>query len=178
MRKKLILAFFVAAVVVISATIVMSNTIIPQQDLKDKAVFVLSGWSYPDAYDQGIETIEVYENSSGSFSIVDSVFYYTSEAECTFDWEVGVAIRLDVYTRFNSTLTGVSSRTEGQNYQRHYVLVTDQTDTTIFSQQNFTYIYSDEEEYPIYFYGYRVTLNFLPVAGAIYTAEIMYEIYY
>ena len=142
--------------------------------------FFLAGWSYPDAYGQGIEGIEVYENSSGAWDQfgIGAYEYDDSESELTLDWTVGVAARINVFTFFNSTLTGVSSRTEGKLYQRHYVIVTDSSDATIFSLQNFTYSYSDETNWPLYFYEYYAVLDFLPISGEIYTITIMYEIYY
>lgn len=177
MSKRKIALLAIVSIIVLSA-LAVHNTIPEKELATPKATFIISGWDYPDAYDQGIEAIEVEENSSGSWSSIDTVFYDDSEATCTFDIDIGAAVRLTVFTFFNSTLTGVGSRTEGKNYQRHYVIMTDSSDNTVFSQQNFTYVYSDEDNYPLYYYGYRVTLDYLLTAGEVYTVEIMYEIYY
>lgn len=174
MYKKRILGIFL----VILTVSVMGISMIPQAEARPK--FILSGWSYPDSYGQGIESIQIYENSSGSFSeITESpVQYDSSQSEATLEWTAGVAIRLDVWTMLNCTLVGAASRTEGRNYNRHYVIVTDSSDNTVFSQQNFTYYYSNEDNYPLYTYVYRVTLDFLPETGEVYTVTIMYEIFY
>lgn len=142
--------------------------------------FIITTWDYPDAYDQGIEAIEIYENSTGSWELHDNspLFYDDPASQSTLDWEVGVGIRLDVYTMLNSTLVGVGSRTEGRLYHRHYIIVTDSADQVVWYQQNLTYYGSSEDTYPLYLYDYRVTLGFLPAMGQIYTIEIMYEIYY
>lgn len=183
MSKRIIkplIACAIVSVILLGFVVATTNPIVPQEINQERPKFIISGWAYPDSYDQGIESIQIYENSTGSFVEIDEspVFYDASQAECSFDWEVGVGIRLDVWTYLNSTLLGISSRTTGQLYQRHYVIVTDSSDNTVFSQQNFTYIYSDQDNDPLYLYAYRITLDFLPLIAEIYTVEIMYEIYY
>lgn len=177
-QTKGILALVLVALVLGISVFSAYNIPREEQNERPKATFVIAGWDYPDSYDQGIEAIEVESNGTGSWVTVDTLFYDDSVAACTLEWDVGAAIRITAFTYFNSTLVGVSSRTEGQDYQRHYVIVTDSADDTIFSQQNFTYVYSDEDNWPLYYYGYRVVLDFIPIIGEVYTVEIMYEIYY
>lgn len=181
MSKRIIkplIACAIVSVILLGFVVATTNPIVPQEIEQERPKFIISGWDYPDSYDQGIEAIEIYENSTGSWSIVDTVFYDASQAECTFDWDVGVGIRLEVFTYLNSTLLGLGSRVTGRLYQRHYVIVTDSSDTTVFSQQNFTYQYSNEDNWPMYYYQYQILLDFLPLIAEIYTVEIMYEIYY
>ena len=140
-----------------------------------EAQFVLAEWDYPDEYGQGIEAIEVYENSTGSWVLYDTYFY---DDETILEWNASVAIKFFCWTWFNSTLVGVSTTNEGKRYQQHDVIVTS-VETTVFSQQNFTYQYADSGiEPPLWYYGYMVVLNFLPVSGAIYTVTINYEVFY
>jgi len=141
-----------------------------------RAPFVLASWDFPDEYGQGIDTITVYENSTGSWV---SVGNYDYDEASVLDWEVGVAIKLKVWTWFNSTLTGAGSTNEGKNYQRHNVTVTDFSDTIVFSQQNFTVVFYDYgEPSSMWYYTGSVVLNFLPEAGEYYMVTVVYEIFW
>ena len=52
-----------------------------------KAQFTLAGWDYPDTYGQGIESIEVFENSTGSWVQVGGAYQYSdSQGDLTLDW--------------------------------------------------------------------------------------------
>ena len=145
------------------------------KELEQPAKFVLAEWDFPDEYGQGIEGIEIYENSTSSWVMYDNPLY---DEETNFDWNASVAIKLRVFTWFNSTLTGAGSSNEGKLYQRHSVTVTS-LGTTVFSKQNFTFVASDTGiDPPMWFYSYDVVLDFLPVAGEIYTVVVTYEIYW
>jgi hypothetical protein len=139
--------------------------------------FAIASWSFPDPYGQGIEGFFIYENSTGSWLIVDG--YSTHDDPNVFNWTVGVAIKLFCYTWFNSTLTGATSGANGKNFQRHSVIVTDLADNTVFSKQNFTYDSVDTGIEPfMWLYGYYVILNFLPAYAEYYTVTVTYEIYW
>ena len=141
-----------------------------------RARFVLAEWDFPDEYGQGIDTITVYENSTGSWV---SVGNYDYDESSVLDWEAGVAIKLKVWTWFNSTLTGAGSTNEGKNYQRHNVTVTNAIDTIVFSQQNFTVVFYDYgEPSSMWYYDCEVVLNFLPDYGEIYTVSVVYEVFW
>lgn len=144
--------------------------------IKQTASFVLAEWEFPDEYGQGIEVFDVFENSTGSWQNVGGPTMHDESG--VFDWEVGVAIRLDVWTWFNSSLMGAETTNEGKLYQRHNVTVTSIDDTIVFSQQNFTYQYGDPIDPPMFIYMYRVVLDFLPVAGERYTVTVGYEIFW
>ena len=139
-----------------------------------RARFALSSWDFPDEYGQGIDTITVEGNSTGSWV---SVGNYEYDEASVLDWNASVAINLKCWTWFNSTLTGASSTNDGKNYQRHNVIVT-ALGVTVFSQQNFTYSNVYTEEAPMWYYVYEVVLNFLTVAGNIYVVTITYEVFY
>jgi len=148
-----------------------------EENNKEPPKFIISGWSYPDEYGQGIESIEIFENSTGIWDQVNGGYGY--EDNYAIEWNTSIAIKISVWTWFNSTLTGAIDENEGKNYQRHNVTVTNTNGTVVFSQNNFTYAYSDDSiDPPMWFYEYEIVLNFLPEMGEIYTATITYEVFY
>lgn len=157
------------------------------EELEQPVKFVLAEWDYPDQYGQGIYMLRFYENSTGSWVAapwyyvggeLDGLPYYSlhSDDPYTLNWSAGVAMKLRVYSLFNQTLVGVESTSEGQRYLRHDVTVSDASGI-LFSQQNFTYYDVTEFGEENYQYEYEVVLNFLPVAGEIYTVVVTYEIF-
>ena len=136
--------------------------------------FVIASWDFPDEYGQGIDTITVYENSTGSWV---SVGNYEYDEASTLDWNESIGIKLKVWTWFNSTLTGAGSTAEGKLLQQHRVNVSSLGES-VFSQQNFTYSNVYTEAAPMWYYVYEVVLNFLPVAGEIYLVVVTYEIFW
>lgn len=147
----------------------------------ERAGFVISTWSETDEYGQSLHQFEVFGNSTGDWVQVGPPYggVYEDWDPIILDWEVGVAIKLRVYTWFNSTLTGAGSLAEGKLLQRHSVNVTDSFDVSVFSQQNFTYYdATDAIAPPMWFYVYDVVLNFIPSSGMIYTVTIIYEVYW
>jgi hypothetical protein len=162
----------IVAVVVIVLMMSVFLTRLPQTH----ATFVIAGWDYPDEYGQGIEAYELYENSTGSWVLFGGSHGY--EDSHTHEWNASLGIKIRFYTWFNSTLTGASTSNEGKLYQRHSIIVSDSS-STVFSQQNFTYFYSDTGiDPPMWYYGYEVVLNLIPIAGIIYTVVLTYEIFY
>ena len=139
------------------------------------AQFVVAGWDYPDENGQGIWYMTVRENSTGSWGLV-GIYYYDDET--LIDWYLNASIKLHCFSRFNNTFMGMADTDEGKQYLRHSVIVTTPVLGTVFSQQNFTYagVYTGED--PMWLYEYEVVLNFLPIAGAIYTAVVNYEVYW
>ena len=140
-----------------------------------KAQFVIASWDFPDEYGQGIDTITIFGNSTGSWV---SVGNYEYDEVSELEWTASVGIKLDVWTWFNSTLTGAGTTNEGKLLQQHNVIVTQGNGTIVFSQQNFTYsnVYTDAD--PMWYYLYYVVLNFLPVTGEIYIVAVTYEIWW
>lgn len=140
-----------------------------------RAQFVIAASPVYDEYGQGLESFELFENSTGSWVQVGS----GQEFGDTFEWEAGVAIKLIVYSWFNSTLTGASDSAEGKLYQRHNVTVTNRAGVEIFTQANFTYVACDTGiDPPLWFYSYSVVLNFLPAYLVSYLVTVTYEVFY
>lgn len=163
----------ISAILVTVLTLLILTSSIPPA----RAQFVLSSWDFPDAYGQGIEGFEIFENSTGAWVQVGG--YYGYEDSQVLEWNASVAIKLICYTWFNSTITGAGSGALGKNYQRHNVTVTNLSDVVVFSQQNFTYVSVDTAtDPPMWLYGYSVVLNFLPESGQYYTVTVTYEVYW
>ncbi len=161
------------AIVLLTVTAIGFSTIPPA-----KAQFVLASWDYPDEYGQGIVNFEVWGNATGSW-ILSTPYAHSDSGE--IEWYPNASIKLICNTWFNSTLTGASDINEGKNLQRHSVVVTssESLGTSVFSQQNFTYIFGEDAiDPPMWYYGYYVVLDFLPVSGVLYTVTITYEIYW
>jgi len=166
----------ITGALIISLCVCLMPVVVSVPPANANPKFIIASWDYPDEYGQGIETFDVYENSTGSWVNVGGPSDWDESG--IFDWNASVAIKLKCWTWFNSTLTGVGSTNEGKLYQQHNVIVTQNNRTIVFSQQNFTYsnVYTDAA--PMWLYVYEIVLNFLPVAGQIYTITIDYEVYY
>jgi len=151
-----------------------STNVFEEPEQPAKTQFVLASWDFPDKYGQGMDTITIYGNSTGSWVAVGN---YEYDEPSTLDWNESVAIKLKVWSWFNSTLTGAVDTNDGKNYLRHSVIVT-ALGVTIFSQQNFTYSNVYPEADPMWYYVYEVVLNFLPEVGQVYTITVTYEVFY
>lgn len=171
MHKKKTKIFATFLGVLTFSALLISAIPIPQVE----AQFVTASWDYPDVYDQGIDLMYIYENSTGSWVEVMS---YEYDETIVFPWEVGVGMKLRIYAFQNSTLTGASDTADGKNYLQHSVIVKNYADETVFSQQNFTYNSVNDALDPLWYYGYDVVINFIPLAGEYYTITVLYEVYY
>ena len=175
------IAVCVSIIMMLTLSVLVASNHPPKSIVKEleqpaKAQFVLAEWDFPDEYGQGIWAFMFYENSTGSWLPCDPYSYEYNQSY-TVEWNASVFIKLRCFVSFNSTLTGAIDTDDGKNYLRHSVTVTN-LGTTVFSQQNFTYFSNDTQLDPIWYYGYDVVLNFLPVAGEIYTVVVTYEIYW
>jgi hypothetical protein len=183
--KKILSGVIILALVVMIAVSTTPTT--PITNLNEgTSQFVISSWEYPDEYGQGIDGIRFYENSTGAWVAAPyyldiGEFYYFGydTSEYSLNWSTGVGIKLRVYSVLNTTFIGINEGniTQGKNYQRHSVAVIPTNGTTIFSQQNFTYYDNEWAVGDLIFYEYEVILDFLPVAGEIYTVTVTYEVY-
>lgn len=169
MKNRIIASVSVIAIV----TLLVIGTLPPTRG----AQFVVAEWDYPDEYGQGIRGVRTYENSTGSW--VHFYYCHYDDTYDTYEWNVSVAVKLEVHSMINSTRVGATTDDEGKLYQRHHVLVQSSNGTTIFSQQNFTFIDVDNSTYaPLWLYRYEVVLDFLPELGEFYTATVTYEIFW
>ena len=192
-----LIVFLVAVNLILSAIAIYG--ILPRRSSdkvpsKGEARFVVSSWDYPDQYGQGIYGVGFYENSTGSWLAAPyythyypdyheelGEFYFLAPSQNSYilNWSAGVAMKLRVYSVLNTTLVGISEGdyAEGENYLQHNVTVTD-AGTIVFSQQNFTYYGNTYVSGDLIPYQYDVILNFIPASGHIYTATVLYEIYF
>ena len=139
---------------------------------------IASTWSGPDKYGQCIDGFGVYGNSSGSWVLLYS--YTVEDNPVTINnWSASVAMKIGISFRFNSTLTGASSATDGKRFQRQNVSVVDSLGATVFTKQNFTYDSCDTVSFaPIWLYAYWAILNFLPAWGGYYTVTVTYDVFW
>ena len=175
-RKKISVS--VSIIMILTLSILVASNYPPEstvKELEQPAKFVLASWDYPDEYGQGVEGFWIYENSTSEWVKVYEVYY--DNISSIFEWNASVGIKLRCWALLNATLTGSSTKDIGKNYLRHNVIVT-MLGTTVFSQQNFTFASALDEAYGIYLYAYDVVLNFLPLAGEIYTVIVTYEVWW
>ena len=166
----------VACGVVMVLVVMIGFSTIPQA----QAQFVIADYTYSTTnYGNSIAYIHAYIDSEFNASMYKDPDSYPGES-VTNPLEVagGVNITLAVFCWVNGTVTGISSLSEGLTIMRHRVTVTGQNGTTIFSQQNFTYIIGSDGDAPMYFFRHDVILDFVPVQGQIYTATVVYEVFY
>ena len=137
---------------------------------------MLLTWVQNNPYGQNFEQIDVYENSTGSWVLVDNIY----PADTGYvDIPQGCSIRLNSWNWINSTLTGSSDFNDAINRQRHNVSVQAENDTVIFTQQNFTYYSRDHGiDPPLWLYEYRVILNFVTDWGEYYNITLMLETFW
>jgi len=152
----------------------------PQPTPVRGATFIFAGWDYPDEHNQGLDAINVYENSTGSWVLYSHPSYgnsieYDDSGDILFNWTDGVFMKIRAIVTLNATVTGAASVADGQNYLRLSVNISS-AGVIVFSQQNFTYVSGND--FGLYWYDYDCIFNFLPQAGAIYTVTVTYEIFY
>jgi len=145
--------------------------------------FVVAGWDYPDVYGQGIDDMSVYQWVNGQFKGLtqfglDPDYAGRTTVDIYGDGDGGGNITIYVDCWLNGTLTGADSLEAGKSYLRHSVNLASPENSSIFSQQNFTYSDGSDSQAPMYFYIYNVTLDFTPVSGVSYTVTIDYDVYY
>ena len=163
-----------AWVAVMSLVLMIGFSTIPPA----KAQFIIADYTYPSNNGNGIAYIHAYLDGAFNASMYKNPDSYPGE-EVTNPLEVesGVNITLAVFCWLNGTWAGIASLVEGKNVIRHSVTVSVTNRTTIFSQQDFTYIIGTDGGAPMYFYRYDVILDFVPVMGEIYTVTVTYEIF-
>ena len=144
----------------------------------DNPKFVLASWDYPDEHGQGIESIYVWHNVSGAWvEFPDSPFYSSDSTE--FNATAGENLKVQVYSWLNRSYIGLPEPwNQGHKYIRHSVVVSTSANSSVFSQQNFTYDAFGGTADPVEWYRHTVILDFLPVAGEIYTITIDYEAFF
>jgi hypothetical protein len=139
--------------------------------------FHIASWTFGDGHGQGIDAFIIKGNATGVWETIYGPI--TNDDPGIFNWSAGVGIKLYCYTWFNSTFTGATSGTNGRNFQRHNVTVTNTFGDVVFSKQNLTWYSTDTGiDPPMWFYEYYVVLNFLPTYGECYAVTVTYQIYW
>ena len=165
--KKAFACVIMALVMLVCVSTIQPVTANPQ--------FIIASWDYPDEYGQGIDLFGFYENSTGAWLPYGDA--YEPDQSYIIDWNGSVFIKFRCYAFLNSTLTGAIDEADGKNFQQHRVNVSSLGES-VFSQQNFTYYNINTAFDPMWYYGYEVVLNFLPLQGTLYTVTVTYEIFW
>ena len=162
------------AILLIMITMLLVASIPPA---KANPKFVIA-YDFPSPNGNGISDISAYVDSVYTAKMYMNPDEYPEwDVNTSLEVEVGVNITLAVFCWINGTDTGISSLAEGLNIMRHNVTVICNNGTTIFSQQNFTYITGADAGAPMYFYRHDVILDFIPSYGGIYITIVTFEIY-
>jgi len=72
--------------------------------------FFLAGWDYPDEYGQGLSTVYIQTNETGSWVTYPDTgrghvwFSSTDESFVPLNYSTNMALRLNIYARINHTL--------------------------------------------------------------------------
>lgn len=153
-----------------------------------KAQFVLA-WDYDsesgngfdyDAYGQGFYMFSIFENGSspsGSWTNVGAIHYFNQTQ--SFNWTVGYGLRIDYYIWMNSTLTGATDLTDGQDYIRLNITVLGLAGTELESQEDLSVFYqSSFWDAEMWLYGYQFIMNLIPSEGQILRITSTLEIYW
>ena len=171
----------------ISTSLVILVTLMLRASIQPaKAQFVIA-WTYDnptqtgfdyDAYGQGLYGFTIWENVTNApyWTNVGAIWYFNEST--TIEWEVGYGVRIYIFAWMNSTLTGSASLADGVDDQRMNITVTRGT-TEVDNQDDITcFYYTSVFDAEMWYYGFEVVLDILPVAGATYTIGITYEVYW
>ena len=139
--------------------------------------FVLASWSYPDdEYGQGILSVFVYENSTGSWvEIPESHFDPDDPSSATVNGSL--ALKVGVFYVINHTLFGLGGVNDAKLIIRGSVEMLCLGES-VFFQQNLTYYDSGNVGATCWWLGYEAVIDFILVAGDTYTVELTYDIYW
>ena len=171
---------YLLIVILLASMFVLALAPNRQETKTESAKFVLSGWTYPDDYGQGISSIYLHENSTGSWvAVLDPAFILPSDSSTIEIPNVteNTALRLQPSVRINHTLHDLNTIEEAYNIIRLDITVSCLGEV-IFSKQNLTLegAYGDATA-TTWWISYEVIIDVLIVAGEIYTATLGYEIY-
>ena len=175
--------------VVMALLLMIGVSTIPQQPVtseleKGTSHFVISSWAYPDEYGQGIRNVAIEQYTNETWVPVNipspprGYYYDPNVYEITNGEGSNGSLWIVVQCYLNSTVCGINDINDGPALIRHTLTVTNTSDSIVFYQENFTLTYQTDYDDPLYFYQYEVFTDFVPVAGEVYTATIIYEVWY
>ena len=143
--------------------------IVPIQETN--AQFILAVWTYPDDNGQGIQYVRVYNGSQ---------LLATWDSSDTTVMEIGsdTNLTLAVYCWLDNALVWADDFEDAKNHFQHSVIVSTAANSSVFSQQNFTYIEGNDTAAPMFWYRYDIILDIPFVDGESYEVLLTYEIYY
>ena len=124
-------------------------------------------------YSQGIAYIEVYGNSTGSFKLHENLTYWESGCQVN----ASASVQLIIGYVANRTQLGwdLTNHSLGQNFIKFNVTVVHMNETTIFTQQNGTYVINYYLEYDLFVFEHSIILNFETEYNTVYAVTIHYE---
>ena len=143
--------------------------IVPIQETN--AQFILAVWPYPDGDGQGVQYVKVYNGSQ---------LLITWDSSDITIMEIGsdTNLTLAVYCWLDNALVWADGFEDAKNYFQHSVIVSTPANSSVFSQQNFTYIDGNDTSAPMFWYRYDIILDIPFVDGETYEVFLTYEIYY
>lgn len=171
--------YFVAVVVLVNIIltlvtlgIIMQRSQTTSEPVDGKARFVISSWSYPDEYSQGIQRIDVWKSGVWYGDIFPSeTVGINIETNDSFYMEFPVWI--------NGTLIGTTDLDDAKDYFRFNVSIVDiSAGTLLFTDDNLTYDDSTDLMSPMLLYTYKTTLAPAWVGLASYQLRVTLDIYY
>lgn len=151
------------------------------------AQFVISSWSFPDEYGQGIYIVTPYQNSSGSFVTIPNpdtgigTCYWNNATTYNLNFTASTALRFDARVLLNYTRLGLSHPADidlGRDYLRVNLEMFIASES-VFSLQSMTFDDLDGlYETGIWWYSYVDIVNVILIAGQIYTVVITLEVFW
>lgn len=189
MKNKLEKTFVVCAIsfmLLCALGAVIKPATIPQatEPLESANFVIADSWSYPDEYGQGIRNMGIEQYTNATWVPVNipspprGYYYDPNMFEITNGEGSNGSLWIAVQCYLNSTLCDITDINDGPALIRHTITITNTSKAIVFYQENFTLTYQTDFDDPLYFYQYDVYTDFVPVSGEIYTATIIYEVFY
>ena len=166
-------------VAIISLLLILFILPIATPQKAESAKFILSSWSYPDEYGQGIEFVTVYQNVSGSWELLSDGNIIPTASTAFEINETITGIKIRVRCWLNNTMVGASDITDSKKYIRHNAtLFLAGGIDPVYSLENFTFETGGSGYYPMYWYDYNGTIPFDFASGMTYILYVNCEIYH
>lgn len=140
------------------------------------AQFVVSSWSYPDSYGQGIYNVSFYENSTGSWVLIDTLVSANSTT-IEYNYTADTAIRVVPVFTLNHTYFGFTAGEIEQagTVSRNSIEVS-LTGTSVYSE-GFTFGSWGNQSASVWWISYYTVVNVIIASGATYVVVIEFEVY-
>lgn len=150
-------------------------TPIPTDKDSGIAYMRFGSWVLNAPYGQDIILVDVYQNSSGSWVLIDGLAY---DDPGLLEAPAGASIRINVFAWLNSTLVGAGSSAEGRLYQRYNATIT-LGGSPVYTLNNLTYDSVDTGiDPPLWLYEYIGVLNYILLSGVYYDVNVTYDTYW